>query len=350
MKELKSNKYKERGRLIDEESSKYWDDHDSSEILETGEQVRFEIRKPDFQCTNCSSPRIRKRMIDLPILDDMIVLKKMKVLFCPDCETSFIEDEGLEEFQDRLHRLGLKFNIDALRKLFNEGLVAYEKRWTEKIKVRKNVTIYFPSREEVPKKAQISLQITDPLYSQLRSLTSEDVRNILGLRYYETLEAKAREEKRSISQYLRVELAKRILDDTKLDENKEEVIDKNTSFDICTITLNTRKVDPAKLEETRPESFKLAAKSEKGNRIVFLESSNKKFAGILDYDFEKAELFIEVRKNEIGLRVCDAELFTKDKKFDSIKELKIERNRLLLLTETKDISEDVSKIILKFKK
>jgi hypothetical protein len=349
MKELKSNKYKEREHLIDAESSKYWNEHDSSEILETGEQVAFEIRKPDFQCTNCSSPRIRKRMIDLPILDDMIVLKKMKVLFCPDCETSFIEDEGLEELQDRLHRLDLKFNIDALHKLLDEGLVTYEKKWAEKVKERKNVTIYFPSKEEVPKKAQISLQITDPLYPKIHSLTSEDVRKILGLRYFEDLEAKAKEGKRSISQYLKVELAKRILDNTPNVDHKEKDIDKNTKGEINTITINLLKIDPAKLKENQSEFLRLAAKSYEEDQIVYLESAKQEFTGTLHYDYSRASVYIEVIKNDTGHNVFDVELYKDDKNILSEKDLAIENNQILFRNKTEDISEDISKITLKLK-
>lgn len=214
MKEVKSKRDKEREYLGDEESSEYWDEHDASELLETGERIRLEVVKPDYRCENCGSRRIRKRMIDLPILDDTVILKRTKIFFCADCKTPVIEKEGFEELKGRLRRLTAEVDAKALYNLVVEGLASYEKKWAERENERKVISIYFSTRKAIPKKAQISLLVSDPLYAKLRLVTSEDVRNMLSLQHFEDLEREAQQENRSISQYLKLELAKRLLEDS----------------------------------------------------------------------------------------------------------------------------------------
>jgi len=208
----KSHRSRKRDFPIGEESSEYWDSHDSSEILETGERVKLKIARPGHRCTTCGSSRLRKRMIDLPVLDGTVVFKKIRILSCADCRTSLIEKESLEELRDKLHRLASKLDTRALFGFVRERLVSYETKWSKKAKGRKVISVYWPRRDGTPAKAQISLAVSDPLYSRLLSLRSEDIRKIVGLRYFEDLERKAKKQNRTISQYLKLELAKRILD------------------------------------------------------------------------------------------------------------------------------------------
>jgi len=340
VKELKSHKNKEREYLIDEESSEYWDEHDASEVLERGEKIKLEIAKPDYRCTTCGSSRIRKRIIDLPIVKGTVVLKRTKILFCADCKTSIIEKESLEKLRDKLHLLTTKLDTKTVFDLVKEGLVCHEQKWTEKAKERKVISIYFPTKEEGPAKAQISLPISDPLYPKIRSLTSEDVRKMLGLEYFEDLVIKAKDRDRTISQYLKIELAKKILDDSSKP---------NVHPEVRILTVIPRKVNFDFLQKTRLEPLSLAAKSDIDKEIIFLGAPNQEFEGILHYDYGNAALFIEVLKDNIGLSVFDAEMFVDDKNVVSSKDLKVEDNRILLLSKTRDISEDVSKIVLKLK-
>lgn len=210
MKELKSHKDKSKKYMTTEESDEYWDNHDSSDILARGKKIKLEIARPDYRCTTCGSSLIRKRIIDLPVLEGTVLLKKTKILFCADCKTYIIEKKGLEEIRDTLRRLIMKLGNKSMTGFVREGLVSYERRWTEKTKERKVISIYFPTKAGHPAKAQISLPISDPLYPKLRALTSEDVRKVLALQYFEDLEKEAEKHNRTISQYLRLELAKRI--------------------------------------------------------------------------------------------------------------------------------------------
>ena len=63
--------------LQDETNTDYWDKHDSSELFLKGEKVSIEIIRPKAICTQCKSDRIRKRLIDLPVLEEAILFKKV---------------------------------------------------------------------------------------------------------------------------------------------------------------------------------------------------------------------------------------------------------------------------------
>jgi len=213
VKELKFNSNIEREKLQDEESPNFWDAHDSTEIFETAERIKLKIGRTDTNCPNCGSSRLRKRMIDLPVLEDTISFKKAKVVYCPDCKISQISEESLKELEGRLKLLGAKVAPRTFLATVKQGMASYEKRFAEKENQRKVISIYFPKKEGTPAKAQISLLVSDQLYPILRSLTSEDVRNLLGLHYYEDLEEEAKKHDRSISQYLKHEIGKRSLTD-----------------------------------------------------------------------------------------------------------------------------------------
>jgi hypothetical protein len=353
MKELKSQKNKEREYLSGEESFEYWDEHDTSELLETGERIRLEVVKPDYRCESCGSSRIRKRMIDLPILDDTVVLKRTKIFFCADCKTSVFEKEGFEELKDRLHRLTAEVDAKALYNLVAEGLASYEKKWVERENERKVISVYFSTREGIPTKAQISLLVSDPLYAKLRLVTSEDVRNMLGLQHFEDLESEAQKQNRSISQYLKLELAKRLLEDSlkpsveKAGKTEQEARNRNAK--VRTLHIVPRTVEPSYFRQEQLEPLALAAKSEEDEKIVLLESDDKEFVGVLQYDYASAGLFIEVVKDSIGLSVFDAELTMDDNTVEERKDLKVENKKVLLLPETPYTEDSVSEITLKMK-
>jgi len=211
VKELKLNRNIEREKLQDEGIPNYWDTHDSTEVFETAERVKLQIGRPDACCPHCGSSRLRRRMIDLPVLEGTIFFKKAKVVYCSDCKISEIPEESLKELEGRLKRLGAKVDPRTFLTTVKEGQASYEKRYADKANQRKVMSIYFPRKEGAPAKAQISLLVSDQLYPILRSLTSEDVRNLLALQYYEDLEKEAKKHDRSISQYLKHEIGKRSL-------------------------------------------------------------------------------------------------------------------------------------------
>lgn len=347
MKKIKSQKDKEQRFLMNEDSPEYWDVHDASDILETGEKIKLEIARPDFHCKACGSSRLRKRIIDIPILNNTVLLKRIKTLFCADCETSIIEDESLNELRDKLKRISLQLDIKTFTDFVKEGLAEYETKWAEKEKERKVISIYLPTKKRVPAKAQISLLISDPLYPKLRLLTSELIREMLGLQYFEDLELKAKEQNRSISQYLKLELSRKILGDSSSLDVKETNESKHSAKSFQIFTIIPRKVDLDFLRKTQRESLSLAAKSAKDKEIILLETPDRKFEGILRFDFEKADLYIEIIKDAIGLNVFDFDLLMNDSIIESRKDQKVLDNRIVLRSKNKDISEKISKIILK---
>ena len=44
-----------------------------------GEEVTLEVIKPKAKCSECGSNRVRSRLVDF------FTVKKVKVLYCPDC-------------------------------------------------------------------------------------------------------------------------------------------------------------------------------------------------------------------------------------------------------------------------
>jgi hypothetical protein len=350
VKALKLPNNKDRERLIDEESVEYWDVHDSSEILETGERIKLEIAKPGYVCERCKSSRIRRRIIDIPILSGKVVLKRMKTFYCADCGTSLVEEESLKELRDEFRHLST-LDANTLLSSVKDGLTFHDKKWKEKSNERKVISIYFPTKEGIPAKAQISLVVSDPLYPKLRSLTSEAVRNMLGLQYFEDLEMEASGQNRTISQYLKLELAKLLLYESskpnveKASEVKEEHLDPEARI----FTIVPRKVDRTYLADQSNAQEKLAAARAQESEVYLLETEDKTFVGILKYDYVEASLFVDVVKTAVNLNVFDVELFMHDKKVVSREGLRVHNNRILLLSETAYTSPNVAKIVIKAK-
>jgi hypothetical protein len=351
VKALKLPNNKDRERLIDEESCEYWNEHDSSEMLETGERIKLEITRPEYVCERCKSSRIRRRIIDIPILSGKVVLKRMKTFYCADCGTSSVEEESLKELRDEFRHLST-LDANVLLSSVKDGLTFHDKKWKEKANERKVISIYFPTKEGIPAKAQISLVVSDPLYPRLRSLTSEAVRNMLGLQYLEDLEREANRQNRTISQYLKLELSKLLLSDSskpnveKTSEvKKEEHLPPRTRI----LTIVPRKVDRNYLVDQPNVIEKLAAARTEEREVYLLETEDKTFVGILKYDYVEASLFVDVVKTAINLNVFDVELFMQDKKVVGREGLRIHDNRILLLSETEYTSPSVAKIVIKTK-
>jgi hypothetical protein len=350
VKALKLPNNKDQERLIDEETCEYWDEHDSSEILETGERIKLEITGPEYICERCGSSRIHRRIIDIPILSGKVVLKRMKTFYCADCRTSLVEEESLRELTDEFRQLAT-LDAHTILSSVKEALTFHDKKWKEKANERKVISIYFPTKGGIPAKAQISLVVSDPLYPRLRSLTSEAVRNMLGLQYFEDLEREATRQNRTISQYLKLELAKLLLNDSSKpnvekasDIKKEEHLHSRPRI----LTLVPRKVEQDYLTD-QSNTRKLAARTQERGEVYLLETEDKKFVGILKYNFDEAALLVDVVKNDVSLNVFDVELFMNDKKVVSRKDLRIQDNRILLLSETAYTIPSVSKIVIKMK-
>lgn len=327
------------------EPAEYWDEHDASKILESGNAEPLEMARVEYRCPNCGSGRIRRRMIDLPVLEGKLVLNKLKVYFCADCKISVIEEAGLVEFYETLHYLAAK-DRKNFRETLNDAMASYEKKRQERIKERKVISYYFPTKEGNPAKAHISIMASDPLYSQIRSLSSEAVRSLLGLQYYEDLEIEASKQQRSISQYLKLALME------KLHRTSEAHLgNKETSYSERIITLfpeHTRKGQFPKPYPSTGRPLELAAQSTAEEMLVW-HTSDQKFIGKLDYNYETASLYLEITKDDFGIRLADAELVMKDNKKITQQGLRVENNRMLLLSETEHTAKDVTQIVLKLK-
>jgi hypothetical protein len=350
VKALKLSNNKDQERLIDEESCEYWDEHDSSEMLETGERIKLEITRPEYVCERCKSSRIRRRIIDIPILSGKVVLKRMKTFYCADCGTSLVEEESLKELRDEFRHLAT-LDANTLLGSMKEALTFHDKKWKEKANERKVISIYLPTKEGIPAKAQISLAVSDPLYPRLRSLTSESVRNMLGLQYLEDLEREANRQNRTISQYLKLELSKLLLSDSSkpnVEKASEVIKEEQLPPGTRILAIVPRKVGPNYFADQSNAQYKLAARAEE-REVYLLETEDKNFVGILKYDYGDASLFVDVVKNAISLNVFDVELFMNDKQVVNKEGLTIQDNRILLLSETKYTSPSISKIIIRMK-
>ena|GEM_PF-916664 len=350
MKALKLPNNKDHERLIDEESCEYWDEHDSSEMIETGERIKLEIARPAYVCERCKSSRIRRRIIDIPVLSGKVVLKRMKTFYCADCGISSVEEESLQELRNEFRDLST-LDTNALLRSVKDELALHDKKWKEKANERKVISIYFPTKEGTPAKAQISLVVSDPLYPRLRSRTSEAVRNMLGLQYLEDLEREASGQNRTISQYLKLKLAKLLLSDSSksnVEKASEVIKEEHLPTGTRTLTVVPRKVDPNYFTDQSSAQYKLAARTEE-REVYLLEAEDKNFVGILKYDYGDASLSVDVVKNAISLNVFDVELFMNDEQVINREGLRIQDNRILLLPETKYTSSSVSKIVIKTK-
>lgn len=336
----------------------YWNDTDSSELLEKGENVELVIVRPIHSCTNCNSERVRVRMVELPILEGTIIFKKVRIVFCPDCNSSELPKSTVEELIKRVELLGLQKDFDTFNIHIRKGLEFFEKSWAEKKNARKVMSFYFPTKQGTPGKAQIALTISDPLYPVLRSLTSEDLRKLLNVDYYEDLVENAKEQTRSISQYLKYEISKRALEDRKYKEEKDsrdtealndidessKTIKENESK---IISLYPKLISDQELKEEPLVVPKLAASTDQPDKELYLIGANKEFVGQLDYDWVAGNLFLNVLKNNIGIGPFEVQIVFTDDSLESKKDILFDEDRILLIDDTKYKEEDIKEIILK---
>jgi predicted GIY-YIG superfamily endonuclease len=180
--------------------------------LKKGEAIKLDIEEYLANCARCGSLRIRKRIIDLPVYKETILFRNVLVTYCADCRNYEIPRQSINELIDRFKIIGvLDLDENIFLTAINEGLTSYGRRWANVFNRRKVVSIYFPTKYGVPAKAQVSLSGSDQLYRVLRSLSSEDIRNKLSIHYYEDLDREAKKQHRSISQFIKYVLNKKLL-------------------------------------------------------------------------------------------------------------------------------------------
>lgn len=339
MNESQSPIHDKRVGHAEEECVDYWDVTDASSVIENGEKVEYEIVRPHAPCENCRGIRVRNRTVDLSLLNGAVVFTKIRVIYCPDCKTSRFEESAIQEISEKINFLSELLNTNKLRHFVVKELFRNDDKREKAANRRKVISVYFPTKTKNPAKAQISVAVNDPLFPALRSLTSENIRSILGLEFFEDLEEEASRQNRPISQYLKLELSKKVLD--------EPIRQQTPSSDSRVIELPTRKVpdDYLKMNQFSPE-LKLAAESSKGKEIIVLESQEKDFLGILEYDYSSANLFISVARNTTGYNEFRIQLLTHDGNLISGEHSKTVNKQLLLLKQTKYTKEDIAKIVL----
>ena len=94
-------------------------------------------------------------------------------------------------------------------------------------------------------------------------------------------------------------------------------------------------------------SLSLAAVAVEEREITIAESLEQELTGILHYDYGRAALSLEIEKNTIGLKIVDFELVTNNDRHYIRQDVKIEDNRILLLSDTEYTEDKVREIILK---
>jgi len=105
-----------------------------------------------------------------------------------------------------------------------------------------------------------------------------------------------------------------------------------------------------------PEGYKestgnaeLAAASGEKKEITIAETQDQEFVGIIRYDYETAELFLEIKKDKLRLKEVDVEFTTIDDKSHSIENVEVKDNRVSLLPETEYTENSIKEIFLKLK-
>ncbi len=338
MKPMKPSSDNEQGLFIEERTSQDWEDQDTSEILEKGESEKLEIAKPEYQCPKCGSSRIRKRTIDLPVLDNRLIFKAVKTLHCPECGASVIEQKSLERTQNMLRELASNLTKNQVSDILSDALSSYEGRWREMARERKTIVFYFPTRSGSPAKAQIAIQISDPLFPKLRALSSEEIRDILGMKHLEDLEEEANKQHRTISQFLKLELNKRLFPGETRDLDRIGI---KTAFKLV-----PRTVSSDYLTHFNLQGLRLAADTEKQSEIVVLESPSKELIASLAFDYMDATLTLQIHKSEIDLEKYIAEIRMHDEKCFTVTDLRVKDNKVLLLSDTEYTADKVSEIDL----
>lgn len=91
----------------------------------------------------------------------------------------------------------------------------------------------------------------------------------------------------------------------------------------------------------------LAAVATEEKELTIAESSKQELTGILHYDYGTAALSLEIEKDTFGLKVIDIDLITNDDKHYIMQNVKVENNRILLLSDTEYTENRVREIILK---
>jgi len=77
----------------DEETAKFWGEHDSSEYMEDAEWGQFEWLPAEDRCESCGG-RMESKVVDIPLWKKYLTLSQVKVYHCPVCDITRLSEEG----------------------------------------------------------------------------------------------------------------------------------------------------------------------------------------------------------------------------------------------------------------
>lgn len=197
-----------KAKFLPREEVEFFERSDLSDLIEKGEVVNLRTRKIIEPCPHCSAKRLRKRIIDVPLFNDQIALRKVRVVYCPNCKRNFVEIRDFQRFLDLFKSELAKIDESSLREQLEEGIRLFEQRWKSKVNRRKVLTFYFPSKTTGKhKNAHVSIRTTDPLAKPLGAVNSAMLRDLLSIHNYEDLQRAAAKENRTISKFIKSRLS-----------------------------------------------------------------------------------------------------------------------------------------------
>lgn len=125
-----------------------------------------------------------------------------------------------------------------------------------------------------------------------------------------------------------------------------EVSRKASAFSGSVIHLDIKRVSGNNLQKLQG-SLRLAAAPVEEKELTIAESSKQELTGVLHYDYGTAALSLEITNDAIGLNVIDIELITNDDRHYIMQNVKVENNRILLISETEYTENKIKEINLK---
>ena len=138
--------------------------------------------------------------------------------------------------------------------------------------------------------------------------------------------------------------------DFLVEQVKQLGIDVNLAGKVASsnvIRLKTKSVLEEYLKHSNVEERLAAADRER--KVIVAESSKQDVMGLLHFDYERANLSLNIIKDTIGLRTVDVTVITVQGKECSRQDVKVKDGAILLLAETGTLERDIREIILERK-
>ena len=90
--------------------------------FEEGKKVEVSVEK--FSCPE-GHPNARRRTMDIPVMEGNILIKAVKVTFCPTCGVNYLREEYLGELESLFLRSGIPTNKTFLIGLLRKGMESW---------------------------------------------------------------------------------------------------------------------------------------------------------------------------------------------------------------------------------